>query len=39
MAEGLRRVHELGATLGSYSAAAGALYAWMGFDAYDLSKP
>lgn len=42
MAEGLRRVHELGATLvtvGSYSAAAGALYASMGFVEYDLSEP
>jgi ribosomal protein S18 acetylase RimI-like enzyme len=42
MAEGLRRVHELGATLvtvGSYSNAAGALYASMGFAEYDLSEP
>lgn len=42
MAEGLRRVHELGATLvtvGSYSAAAGALYASMGFGEYDLNEP
>jgi GNAT superfamily N-acetyltransferase len=42
MAEGLRRVQRLGATLaavGSYSEAAGALYAAMGFTDYDLSEP
>ncbi len=42
MAEGLRRVRDLGATLctvGSYSEAAGALYASLGFTAYDLSEP
>ncbi len=42
MAEGLRRVHELGAslvTVGSYSPAAGALYASMGFIEYDLNEP
>lgn len=42
MAEGLRRVHDLGATLctvGSYSEAAGALYASLGFAEYDLSTP
>jgi GNAT superfamily N-acetyltransferase len=42
MAEGLRRVRALGATLctvGSYSAAAGALYAAVGFTQYDLSEP
>jgi GNAT superfamily N-acetyltransferase len=42
MAEGLRRVRDLGATLctvGSYSEAAGALYASMGFTQYDLSEP
>jgi len=42
MAEGLRRVRNLGATLctvGSYSEAAGALYASMGFTEYDLSEP
>jgi mycothiol synthase len=42
MAEGLRRVRDLGATLcmvGSYSASAGALYAGLGFDEYDLSEP
>ena len=39
MAEGLRRLQRLGATLatvGSYSAEAGALYASMGFTEYDL---
>jgi len=42
MAEGLRRVSDLGATLctvGSYSEAAGALYASLGFTEYDLSEP
>ncbi|HSN73470.1 MAG TPA: GNAT family N-acetyltransferase [Anaerolineae bacterium] len=42
MAEGLRRVRDLGATLcmvGSYSEAAGALYASLGFSEYDLSEP
>jgi len=42
IAEGLRRVHALGATLvtvGSYSTAAGALYASMGFTEYELSEP
>lgn len=42
MAEGLRRVRDLGATLctvGSYSEAAGALYASVGFTAYELSEP
>jgi len=42
MAEGLRRAAELGATLctvGSFSDAAGALYASVGFTEYDLSEP
>lgn len=42
MAEGLRRVRDLGATLctvGSYSEAAGALYASLGFTEYELSEP
>ncbi|MFZ5821183.1 MAG: GNAT family N-acetyltransferase [Chloroflexota bacterium] len=42
MAEGLRRVRDLGATLctvGSYSEAAGALYASLGFTEYDLCEP
>ncbi len=42
MAEGLRRVRDLGATLctvGSYSERAGALYASLGFTEYDLSEP
>ncbi len=42
MAEGLRRAARLGATLsavGSYSEAAGALYASLGFTEYDLSEP
>lgn len=42
MAEGLRRVRDLGATLctvGSYSGEAGGLYASLGFVAYDLSEP
>jgi len=42
MAEGLRRVRDLGATLctvGSYSQAAGNLYASLGFTEYDLSEP
>ena len=41
MSEGLRRLQRLGATLatvGSYSAEAGALYASMGFTEYDLSE-
>jgi ribosomal protein S18 acetylase RimI-like enzyme len=41
MAEGLRRVRDLGATLctvGSYSEAAGALYASLGFTEYNLSE-
>ncbi|HEY9076147.1 MAG TPA: GNAT family N-acetyltransferase [Anaerolineaceae bacterium] len=42
MTEGLLRVRDLGATLctvGSYSDAAGALYASMGFIEYDMSEP
>lgn len=42
MAEGLRRVADLGATrctVGSYSEPAGALYASLGFTEYDLSEP
>ncbi len=42
MAEGLRRVRDLGATLctvGSYSERAGNLYASMGFTEYDLDEP
>lgn len=42
LAEGLRRVHQLGATLvtvDSYSDRAGALYASAGFTRYDLSEP
>jgi GNAT superfamily N-acetyltransferase len=42
MAEGLRRAQRLGAvlaTVGSYSSAAHALYASMGFVDYDLSEP
>jgi GNAT superfamily N-acetyltransferase len=42
MTEGLRRVQRLGATLatvGSYSEAAGRLYASVGFTDYDLSIP
>jgi ribosomal protein S18 acetylase RimI-like enzyme len=42
MAEGLRRVRDMGATLctvGSYSEAAGALYASLGFTEYELSEP
>lgn len=42
MTEGLRRVQELGATLatvGSYSEAAGLLYASVGFTSYELSVP
>jgi len=42
MTEGLRRVCDLGATLavvGSYSEAAGALYASVGFVEYDLNEP
>jgi len=41
MAEGLRRVRDLGATLctvGSYSERAGNLYAAMGFTEYDLDE-
>jgi mycothiol synthase len=41
MREGLRRLQRLGATLatvGSYSAGAGALYASLGFTGYDLSE-
>jgi ribosomal protein S18 acetylase RimI-like enzyme len=41
MSEGLRRLKRLGATLatvGSYSAEAGALYASMGFTEYDLAE-
>jgi mycothiol synthase len=41
MTEGLRRLQRLGATqatVGSYSAHAGALYASMGFTDYDLSE-
>jgi mycothiol synthase len=41
MAEGLRRVRDLGATLctvGSYSERAGNLYASMGFTEYDLDE-
>ena len=42
MAEGLRRVRDLGATLctvNSYSERAGNLYASMGFVEYDLNEP
>ncbi len=42
MAEGLRRARALGASLacvGSYSEAAGGLYASMGFTDYDVSEP
>jgi mycothiol synthase len=42
MVEGLRRVHALGATLvtvGSYSEAAGALYASAGFSEFDVNEP
>ena len=42
MAEGLRRAAHLGATLatvGSYTETAGALYASVGFNEYDLSEP
>ena len=42
MAEGLRRARDLGSTLctvGSYSEAAGALYASVGFTQYDLNEP
>jgi mycothiol synthase len=41
MTEGLRRLQRLGATqatVGSYSVHAGALYASLGFTAYDLSE-
>ncbi|MRS06001.1 GNAT family N-acetyltransferase, partial [bacterium] len=42
IAEGLRRAKSLGATLGtvgSFSEKAGALYASMGFTAYELCEP
>lgn len=42
MAEGLRRVRDLGATqctVNSYSEGAGTLYASMGFVEYDLNEP
>jgi GNAT superfamily N-acetyltransferase len=42
MAEGLRRARDLGVTLctvGSYSEAAGGLYAASGFTQYELSEP
>jgi GNAT superfamily N-acetyltransferase len=42
MAEGLRRVRDLGATqctVNSYSEGAGALYSSMGFTEYDLNEP
>ncbi|HEX6386119.1 MAG TPA: GNAT family N-acetyltransferase [Anaerolineae bacterium] len=42
MAEGLRRAKRLGATMayvGSYSPAAHALYASVGFTEYDLYEP
>ncbi|NJN18040.1 MAG: GNAT family N-acetyltransferase [Oscillochloris sp.] len=42
ISEGLRRVRDCGATLctvGSYSDAAGACYAAVGFDSYELSEP
>lgn len=42
MAEGLRRLRRLGATMayvGSYSAEAGATYASLGFTRYELSVP
>ena len=42
MSEGLRRIKRLGATLayvGSYTPAAHALYASVGFTEYDLSRP
>ncbi len=42
MTEGLRRVRDLGATLctvGSYSESAGALYAAIGFTAFELNTP
>jgi mycothiol synthase len=42
MTEGLRRIQKIGATLaavGSYSEAAGVLYASVGFTEYDLSEP
>lgn len=42
MGEGLRRAYALGATLvtvGSYSEAAGALYASVGFTEFDINEP
>jgi GNAT superfamily N-acetyltransferase len=42
ISEGLRRACDLGATLcsvGSYSDAAGACYASLGFITYDVSEP
>ena len=42
MSEGMRRLKKLGATkafVGSYSDEAGALYASMGFTAYELNEP
>jgi ribosomal protein S18 acetylase RimI-like enzyme len=42
MTEGLRRAARLGATMvsvNSYSEAAGALYASLGFTEYDLAEP
>ncbi len=42
MSEGMRRLRKLGATkafVGSYSDEAGALYAAMGFSAYELNEP
>lgn len=42
MSEGLRRLKRLGGTkafVGSYSSEAGALYAAMGFTAYELNEP
>ena len=42
MCEGLRRLAEIGATMayvGSYTEAAHALYASVGFTEYDLSEP
>lgn len=42
MCEGLQRLRRMGATLayvGSYDAAAHALYGWVGFTEYDLAEP
>jgi hypothetical protein len=42
MCEGLKRLKRMGATLayvGSYTPAAHALYASVGFTEYDLSEP